>query len=568
MGGAAAVSHARPGTPFLLPGLQGYRTAWLGTDVVAGLTLVAIAVPEQMATARLANLPAITGLYAFVAGSLMIALLGASRQMSVGADSTIAPVFAAGVVTVAAVGSPDYVHLVSFLALVVGVVLVAVGLFKLGWIADFISTPVVTGILAGIAIEIFVRQIPSVLGVPGGGTSTVDRVRHLLHQLHQANTWTIVLAAGVLAVIVVAEKIDRRVPGALIGLAMSLAASRAFGLKAHGVTVLGTIPRALPSLRPPPVPLAHVAALAGTALTVAFVCVVQTAATARSLGSGGGATENLDHDLIGVGAANLLAGLIRTFPVNASPPRSAVVSAAGGRSQMASVVAAVATVVVVAFATGLLSSLPQATLGAILIFVATRLLHLNDLRAIARFDPVEFALSLITLVAVAVFGIETGVVVALALSLADRTRLAARPRDAVLGREPGTDHWIPMSLGRPTEGVPGVIVYLPLAPVWFGNAQLLTERIRNLVDEAPQPVRTLVIDAAGISDIDFTGAKALDDLIRELKKRGIALGVARTSGLVPRDLARSELLQDLGPDHVFPDVESAVVALSGRAGKR
>lgn len=547
----------------LLPTLQGYQSSWLSDDVIAGLTLAAIAVPEQMATARLVSMPALTGLYAFIAGSLMIAVFGGSRQMSVGADSTIAPVVAAGVVTVAAVGTPQYQHLVAWMAIAVGAILLLAGLLKLGWIADFISTPVVTGILAGIAVEILVRQLPSVLGVPGGGSSTVDRLGHIAHQLHQVNAWTLGLAATVLAVILVAEGIDRRIPGALVGLVLSIAAASALHLQNHGVPLLGTLSGGLPAVGLPRVGISQFAKLAGPAFTVAFLCVVQSAATARSLDSGAAAAAALDNDLVGIGAGNVLAGLVGSFPVNSSPPRSAVVAASGGRSQVACLVAAGLTIAVIAFATGVLTNLPQAALGAILIFVATRLLHLHDLREIRRFGTVEFGLTMVTLAVVALFGIEPGIVVALVLSLADRTRLAARPRDAVLQRETGTDHWIPSTAGHPSERVPGVIVYLPLSPVWFGNAQYITHRIRDLIDEAPEPVRAFVLDAAGVADIDFTGARALDEAVKDLQRRGIAVGVARASGLVPHDLRRSELLKDLGADHVYSDVESAVKGLTG-----
>jgi high affinity sulfate transporter 1 len=535
----------------------------LNGDVIAGLTLVAIAVPEQMATARLANMPAITGLYAFVAGSVMITLFGATRQMSVGADSTIAPVVAAGVVTLAAAGTPQYQHLVALLAITVGAILLLAGLLKLGWIADFISTPVVTGILAGIAVEIFVRQLPSVLGVPGVGVSTVERLRHILRQVPHINGWTLALAAAVLAIILVSEVVDRRIPGALIGLAVSIVAAAALHLKDHGVRTLGSISGGLPSLALPPVHLAQMVRLAVPAFTVAFLCIIQSAATARSLHTGAGAGEALDHDVVGIGAANVIAGLTGSFPVNSSPPRSAVVAASGGRSQVASLVGAGAAVAVVAFATGVLAELPQATLGAILIFVATRLLHLKDLARIRRFSVVEFALTMVTLAVVALVGIEQGIVVALVLSLADRTRLAARPRDAILQREIGTDHWIPTTAGHPTESVPGVIVYLPLAPIWFGNAQYITDRIRTLIDDAGEPVRAFVLDAAGVADIDYTGASALDELLRGLRQRGIAVGVARASGMVPKDLRRSVLLKDLGPEHVYSSVESAVQGLGG-----
>ena len=532
-------------------------------DVIAGLTLVAIAIPEQVATARLANMPALTGLSAFIVGSLMIAVFGASRQMSVGADSTIAPVVAAGVGTVAAAGTLQYQHLVGVMAVAVGVILLLAGLLKLGWIADFISTPVVTGILAGIAVEIFVRQLPSVLGVPGGGVSTVDRLREIARQLPQANAWSMALAATVLVLIVIGERIDRRIPGALIGLALAIAATAILHLHDHGVRVLGPVSGGLPSIGLPSAPLSELTRLAVPAFTVAFLCLIQSAATARSLGSGTAAAEALNHDLVGIGAGNVAAGLIGSFPVNSSPPRSAVVAASGGKSQAAGLVAAVVVVAVIAVATGVLANLPQAALAAILIFIATRLLHVNDLKQIRRFDPVEFGLTMVTVAVVALFGIEQGIVVAFILSMVDRTRLAARPMDTVLRRETGTDHWIPTTARHPTEHVPGVIVYLPLAPVWFGNAQYIIHRIRELIDEAPEPVRAFVLDAAGVADIDFTGARALDEVVKDLKRRGIAVGVARASGLVPRDLQRSGLLKDLGPANVYSDVESAVRGLTG-----
>lgn len=549
----------------ILPTLAGYRSEFLGADVVAGLTLLAIAVPEQMATAKLANMPAITGFYAFVAGSVMIALLGSTRQMSVGADSTIAPVFAVGVASVAAVGSPQYAHLVSFLALGVGAILLLIGLLRLGWIADFISTPVVTGILAGIAVDILVGQLPSVLGLPGGGKTTIQRADRVIHQLGHTNVWTLGLSAAVLAIIVISEKLNRRIPGALIGVVFSVLAAGILGLKAHGVRLLGAVPGGLPPLGPPAVPLKDLAPLAGTAATVAFLCVIQTAATARSLDRGGGARQALDRDLLGLGGGNLLAGLVGSFPVDSSPPRSTVVQAAGGRSQVAGLVAAAGVVATVAFATGVLRDLPQAALGAILMFVATRLFHPKDLRAIMVFDRFEFGLALMTIAAVALFGIETGVLVALIASLGDRTRLAARPEDAVMGRIPGSDHWIiPSPSGPATERIPGVVVYLLMAPLWFGNTQRVTERIRSLIDAGAEPVKTLVLNAAGVSDIDFTGSQALAGLVATLAHQGVTVGVARPSDQVLGDLARSDLLAAIGTDHIFDNVQAAVASLKPR----
>lgn len=542
--------------------LRGYQRSWLVPDLVAGLTLVAIAIPEQMATARLASVPAVTGLYAFLAGSLMFAVLGSNRHMSVGADSTIAPIFAAGVGTVTVVGTPSYLHLVTFLALIVGALVMVVGLLRLGWIADFLPAPVVTGVLAGIAIQIGVRQLPAILGIAGGGTTTVGRLRAVFDHRGQVTGWSVGIAVTVFALIVVAERVNRRIPGALIGLVVSTAVVALFDLRAHGVGIVGAIHAGLPSLGLPSVHLNDVRGLLGPALTVAFVCVVQTAATARSAPVDSLSADQFDRDLVALGAGNLVAGLSGSFAVNASPPRTAVVTASGGRSQLSGLVAA-AGVVIVLFAAGLLQDLPEATLGAILIFVATKLFGVAELRRVLRFDHVEFALAVITVVVVGFFGIEQGVVVAGVLALAQRTRLAARPRDAVLGRVPGTDHWIPADVGQPTEQVPGVLVYLLYAPLWYGNAAHVAARMRQVLKSAPEPVHALVFDADGVSDIDYTAARALSQLAIDLQRQGVHIGVARTSHLVHRNFKHSGLLDDIGADRLFPSVQDAVIGLSG-----
>lgn len=549
--------------PLIFPTLRGDRAVRLRPDVLAGLTLVAIAVPEQMATARLAGMPAVTGLYAFIAGSLLFAVLGRSPVVSVGADSTIAPVLAAGAAGVVAVGSRGYPQVVSLLALMVGALVAGAGLLRLGWISEFLSTPVITGVLAGIAVDIGVRQLPAVLGVAGGGTTTLARLRTVAGQFGGISGWSVAIAAGVLAVIVVAERVDRRLPGALIGLVASMVVVAAADLESHGVAVLGAVPGGLPALGVPPASWADIRRLVGPALTVAFLCLAQTAATVRASGSGVPDAADFDRNLVAVGAGSLAAGLSGSFAVNASPPRSEAVAATGGRSQLAGLVATAIVAGVLLVATGLLYDLPEATLGAILVFVATRLFRVHDLRAILRFDRWEFTLAVVTLLTVTGLGVEQGVVLAMLLSLADRTRRSARPGDAVLGREPGTDHWIPPDVGRATEQVPGVVVYLIYAPLWYGNAGYFRERVRQLIETSVQPVHGLVLDANGMSDIDFTGARTLAEVAADLQRAGVTLAIARSSHLVHRNLKHSGLLATLGPDRLFPSVDDAVAALAG-----
>jgi SulP family sulfate permease len=544
------------------PTLRGYRMTWLGADALAALTLVAVALPSQMATARLADLPAVVGLYAFMAGSLLYFLIGSNPHLSVGADSTIAPVLATAATAVAVVGTAHYATTMAFTALLVGALVIAVGLLRLGWVSEFLSTPVITGVLAGIAVEIVVRQLPVILGVKGGGTTTLGRLRVVWDQIGHTNGWTVGIALGVLALVVVGELVDHRIPAALVGLILSIIAVDAFGLASHhGVTVIGAVHGGLPHIALPSASWSELRLLAPAVLTVTFVCVVQTAATVRASQVGAPATGDFNRDLIGVGAGSVAAGLIGAFAVDASPPNSAIVRASGSRSQLTNLMATVVVLMVVLLATAPLAHLPQATLGATLVFISTKLFRAGQLRTILRFDRVEFALAAATLVVVALVGIEQGVALAIVLSLADRTHRTARPRDAVLGRQPGTDHWIPVDIGEATEKVPGVVVYLMYAPLWYGNADYFRARVRELVGSSTSPVHALVLDANAISDIDYTGLQALKDVEDDLSRKRVAFAIARASHLVHHDLKRGALLRPLAGDHLFTSVDAAVEAL-------
>lgn len=545
----------------LLASLRGYQAAWLGADVVAGLTLVAIALPEQMATARLANMPSVVGLYAFVAGSVVYALLGSNGKVSVGADSTIAPILGAAVSAIAVAGSVRYDHLISLLALMVGGVVALTGLFRFGWIAEFLSAPVVTGVLAGIAVEIVVKQLPALLGVADRGGTTLNRLRGMAGELGHINGWSLGIGLGVLTVVLVGEKLDRRAPGALVAAVASILVVGGGDLATHGVTVVGVVKGGLPPVRWPGGSWSDAAHLVTPALTAGFLCLAQTAATVRTASAGAPASGGFNRDLLAVGAGSLASGLGGSFAVNSSPPRTQVLANSGARSQVAGLFAAGLVLALAALGPGLLHDLPQATLAGILLYVATRLFRGRELLAILRFDRIEFALAVLTLLGVVFIGIEQGVAMAIVLSLGERTRRAARPRDAILGREPGTDHWVPTDIGQSTEQVPGVLVYMIYAPLWYANADYVRLRISQVVQEAGGNVRALVLDADGMSDIDYTGAAALGQLASELKARGVTTAIARASHLVHHDLKHSGLLADIGPDHLYSSVEEAVASL-------
>ena len=409
--------------------LSGYRLQFLSHDLFAGLTLAAIAIPEQMATARLGGFTPQIGFLAFLAGSLAFAVFGSNRFLSCGADSTITPIFAGGLAALAVSGSPDYLTLATALALMVGLFLFAAGLFRLGWIADLLSVPVTIGFLAGISVHILISQLPVILGLPAPDGPVLQRVAILADHLNQTNAFTLVIGLGVLAIIALSEQIDARIPGALIGLALASAAVVLLRLESRGVSVLGAVSVEMPALAVPIVSAGHLASLVSLSLIISIIIMVQTAATTRSFPSDPNEPPDVDRDFLGVGVGSVLSGLIGAFPVNASPPRTAVVSETGGRSQIAGLAAVAIVIVLLAFGASLLHQIPNAALGGVLLFVALRIIRVSQIVAIYRQSLGEFLLILLTAAAIIVLPIEQGVGIGIATVAAARhMEHNARPR--------------------------------------------------------------------------------------------------------------------------------------------
>ena len=541
--------------------LRGYQRAWASADLVAGVTLLVIAVPEQLATSRLAGMPPITGFYAFIAGSVLFALLGSNPQMSVGADSTIAPLFAAGVSALALTGSPDYVELVAILAVMVGLMVMLVGVLRLGWIAEFLSTPIVSGFLSGVAVIIIVHQLPDFLGLPPAGGSNLSRFGAVVTHLGEVNAWTVAIGVGVLVVLLVCARLNRRIPGALIGMVASTALVAALGLQAHGVAVLGTVHTGAPHFGLTGLSWSSLQSLAPLAAVVALVVVTQTAATTRAFAEQGGYDVEAGRDFLAVGAGSVVSGLVGSFPVNASPPRTGAVATAGGRTQAGALGAALAVVLLIP-AANILKDVPLATLAAILMYVAARLFNPGDLKAIARFDLFEFGLATITLLTVVLVGVEQGIGVAVGLAILDRIRLSARPQLHVLGRLAGTTSWAPMAPEIQAAEVPGVLVLLFATPLWYANAVHFRDEVVAALSREPA-TRVLVLDTIGMSDVDFTGSRALAHVLTVCEHAQVAFGVARAGDHAHDKLRRSGLAERIGEDHFYPSVDGAVTALAG-----
>jgi SulP family sulfate permease len=560
---AAGTINAWP----VLRSLQGYRLAFLTSDLVAGITLTAIAIPEQLATSRLGGFSPQIGFFAFLAGSLAFAAFGSNRVLSSGADSTITPIFAGGLALLAVAGSPEYAALAGALALMVGLVLVAGGIFRLGWIADLLSIPVTVRVLAGNSIHILISQMPAVLGLPAPNGAMLQRLATLLEQLPQGNPYALGIGLGVLALIAIAERIDARIPAALIGLIAAACIVVFAGLEGRGVAVLGNIPVALPSLTVPDVPASKWLQLVPLTLIIAVIVMVQTAATTRSFVSDPGQPPDVDRDFIGVGAGSVVAGLIGGFPVNASPPRTAIVSETGGRSQLAILVAAAIILVLLGFGGGLLRHVPQAALGGVLLFVAMRIIRVSQIVSIYRQSFAEFLLIVTTAAAIIILPIEQGVGIGIALSLLHGIWSTSRARLILFERVPGTSIWWPSNPHIPGETESRVIVAGFQAPLSFLNAYHFRRDLMALLHAAREQPRLIVLEATGIVEIDFTAAQVLSDTINACHAAAIDFAIARLESARARDaIERAGIEQLLGSNHLFQSVEEAIRVRRDKAG--
>ncbi len=549
---------------WVLSSLRGYRRSWATADALAALTLLVIAVPEQLATSRLAGMPPITGFYAFAAGTVLFALLGSNPQMSVGADSTIAPLFAVGLAHLAPGGSGRYVELAGILSVEIGAIVALVWLLRLGWIAGLLSAPIIAGFLAGVAVIIVVHQLPDLLGVPASGGSTIHRLQSTFSELGAVNGWTLVIGLGVLAIVAVAPRVQRRLPGALIGLALATLAVSELGLRRHGVAVLGPIAGGTPHLGLVGLSVSVLGRLAPLAGVVSLVVVSQSAATTRAFADEGGYEVDVGRDLLGVGAGNAVSGLIGAFPVDASPPRTAAVASSGGRTQLTGLLAAAAILALIP-AAGLLKDVPLAALSGVLVFVATRIFHTGELIEIARFDRFELGLAIVTLLAVALIGVEQGIGVAVGLAILDRTRLSARPQLHVLGRIPGTTSWAPLSAAGHAVQLPGVLVVQFATPLWYGNAVRFRAELDAARRRAIGQPRIVVLDALGMTDLDYTGFRSLREALDVLDRDHVGFAVARAGTHLRDNLARCGLLERIGSERFFDSVDAAVSALGAPA---
>ncbi len=548
----------------LFRGFAGWRMNDFGSDLTAGITLAAIAVPEQMATARLGGFAPTAGLMTFICGSVAFALFGSSRVLSVGADSTITPIFAGSLALLAVSGSPHYLGLASLLALMAGVVLLAAGTFRMGWIANLLSIPVMTGFLAGISIHIVVSQLPALLGLTSPGGDLPHRLAELAATIGHTNVFSPALGTSVFAITLFAERISGRIPGALIAVVGATIISTAYSFEAHGVEVIGQVAPQLPSLTISDLKVPDVIRLIPLALIIAIVSMVQTAATTRAFARDGDAPD-VNGDFVGVGASDILCGLLGGFAVNASPPRSGAVAETGGRSQLAGLLAAAGITTLLLFGTNLLAHIPVAALAGILLFVALRIVRIQVMAQIWTQARGEFLLIVATMASIALLPIQTGVGVGIALSLLHGIWAMTRTRPIELERIPGSTVWWPESASLKGEKFEDVMVLAFQAPLAFMNASIFERDVIHEIDSRTA-LKLVVLEASSVVEIDFTAAQSITRILLFCSKRDIKFVVARLEST--RALAAFEkfgLSALLGDSCVFHSVQDAVSAF--RAAK-
>jgi SulP family sulfate permease len=554
----------------LFPTLRGYRRRWLGRDLVAGLTFAAVTMPGQLATAHLAGMPPITGLYGFLVATVVAAAISTNRHLAMGVDSTVAPILAAGLIALGAVAeSEQYIGLAMITAFLVGVFTLIVGANRLGWVGDFLSRPVMIGFFGGIAVIIIVNQLPGILGVAEGRGRTVQKLIQAVQQLPQTNVPTLILGLGSLALLLGFARLNRRIPGALIVLTLATLAMVVFKLQDHGVAALGPLERGLPSFRLPPFSLQAVESVATTALIVAFFCLAQTAATTRSAANLGGFDTDINADFRALGLANIVSSTVGSFTVNASPPSTRIIAESRGRTQLASLVAA-AIAVVVLFFSQIIENLPMATLSAVLIYIAIKIFGLDQMRATRNYTRRAFALMLTSLIGTVLLGIVYGVLFAVLISFIYQASRTARPELLRLGRSPqGT--WLPLTDQR-AEPVPGIAAFALNGPLWFGNANWFRMLLIGALPETDDSddgeeetsgtdeVDLLVLDARRIDDIDFTGFEALCYVAEIAALREVPFLVVVQEGRAQAAFRSGGFAELLGRSRFFDTIPLAIAA--------
>ena len=548
--------------PRLFAALRPVTRAGALRDALAGFTLAAMNIPQVLGYTRIAGTPVVTGLYTLLLPLVAFAAFGSSRYLVVAADSATAAILAGGLTPLAPVASEHYVALAGVVALLTAGCLLLARLFKLGFLADFLSQTVLVGFLTGVGFQVGIAMLGDMLSVPVDSNRTLAQLAQVARGLPQVHLPTLCISVAVVALVLAFRRFAPRLPGPLFAVVAAIVASAAFDFSAHGIILIRPVAGGLPRIGLPEVGVRELSTLLPVAASCFLMIVAQSAATARAYASRHRQTLDENADLVGLSAANAAAALSGTFVVNGSPTQTAMVESSGGRSQIAHLTTAALVALVLLFLTGPLHYLPRCVLGAIVFTIAVGLVDLRGLRDIRRESPGEYRLALATAAVVVAVGVEPGILLAMVLSLLRHVRHSYVPHTAVLVKDDAGQWRATPAIPGALSG-PGLVIFRFGADLFYANAGRFAADVHGLVEGAPTPVRWLVVDAGAITSIDYSAARVLRALQGDLRARGVVLVFVHVPPSLQSHLDRHRLTDVIGTDHIFDTLHEALPALPG-----
>ncbi|MDB4976610.1 MAG: SulP family inorganic anion transporter [Myxococcaceae bacterium] len=534
-------------------------------ELIAGLTLAALGIPEVLGYAKIAGMPVVAGLFTMLLPIVVFALFCSSRHLVIGADSATAAILASSLTPLAAPGSDRYLGLACTAALLTGLCLLGARMVGLGFIANFLSRTVLVGFLTGVGVSVACSQLADMLGIASHGERTLPRLLSLLHALPQLHVPTALLSLAVVVLVVSLRKVTRRLPGALLAIVAAIALSRMLDLESRHIAVLGALPGGLPGLSLPRLALADLELLLKPALSMMVVILAQSSATARSYASKYDETFDENLDLVGLGLANVTAALSASFVVNGSPTKTQMVDGAGGKSQLAQLTTALIVLCVLLFLTGPLSYLPISVLASVVFLIGLELIDVRGMRQVLRVRRHEFVVALLTTLAVIALGVEQGVILAIFASIVDHLRHSYAPHNSVLVRGADDGRWQIVAPYPQARTSPGLLIFRFGSSLYYANAHNLYEQVLLLADEGA-PLTRLCLDCVAIGDVDYTAAGTLERLERQLSRRNIVLCFTQVTPKVQKQLDKYGISERVGRQAYY-DTPEQVVLETGAPGQ-
>ena len=544
--------------------LRDYDRTFLVRDAVAGATLAAVAIPEVLGYTSISLTPLQTGLYTIIFPTIVFALLGSSRLLVVGADSATAALLAAGLLGLSAPAltpySQDWTQYASIVALVTAVLLFLARVLNLGFLGDFMSASVLIGFLTGVGIQVLTGQIPDLIGVPKGTGNWFQQQWSWITELTSTQWETFAFGLATIAIILLFKRYVPRVPGALVAVVVLTALSATTDAVGDGVAVVGTVPKGFPPVGlPTDLSLDAVASVAGISLSCVILIIAQSAATSRSFAMKHGDKVDINRDIVGLSGANLAAGLTGAFVVNGSPTKTEILDEQRGQSQLANLTMALITLLFTLFLTSLLADMPQSVLAGIVFLIGLSLVDRLGLAAIYRKRKSEFWIALLTCVVVFTIGVEQGIVLAVVVSLLDIIRRQYQPASFVIRESSDGDPTF-IKAGAGVQSEPGLVIFRYDAEIFYANANRFVEGVQEVVDNAPDPVEWVILDATAVLDLDYSAWNSIKGLGTYLHARGIRLGLAQVDPSLRSTLETYGFRRHFDERMIFGSIESAVTA--------